>query len=98
MHRVFCGHQDWVEGLLVCAPSQNSYDQAFTSFSADGHVCCWELDAEQNCDVFRLVVSGQRCSVGVTACQLHWCCREALGTYCLGAVTSAVCFNSIALS
>jgi hypothetical protein len=55
--RVFCGHHDWVEGVLVCQAKDNAYDQSFMSFSADGHVCCWELDAEQNCDVFRQVVS-----------------------------------------
>lgn len=55
--RVFCDHLDWVEGVLVCQPKENAYDQAFLSFSADGHVCCWELDAEQNCDIFRVMVS-----------------------------------------
>jgi hypothetical protein len=60
--RVFCGHHDWVEGVLVCQAKDNAYDQSFMSFSADGHVCCWELDAEQNCDVFRQVVSTTRLS------------------------------------
>jgi hypothetical protein len=58
--RVFNAHEDWVEGLLVCQGSsgnQDAFDQSLYSFSADGHVCSWELDAEQNCDVYRLVVS-----------------------------------------
>lgn len=59
--RVFCGHQDWVEGVLVCKAGDNAFDQAFFTHSADGHVCCWELDAEQNCNVFKLVVSGRLC-------------------------------------
>ncbi|WIA17403.1 hypothetical protein OEZ85_014259 [Tetradesmus obliquus] len=57
-HRVFRAHEDWVEGLLVCqgsSSSQDTFDQSLFSFSADGHVCSWELDAEQNCDVYRLV-------------------------------------------
>jgi hypothetical protein len=58
--RVLNAHEDWVEGLLVCQGSngnQDAFDQSLYSFSADGHVCSWELDAEQNCDVYRLVVS-----------------------------------------
>jgi hypothetical protein len=55
--RVFCGHKDWIEGLMVCQARETAYDQSFLSYSADGHVACWELDAEQNCDIFRLVVS-----------------------------------------
>lgn len=54
--RVFCD-QDWVEGVLVCQAKENAYDQSFFSYAADGHVCCWELDAEHNCDIFRVVVS-----------------------------------------
>jgi hypothetical protein len=56
---VFRAHEDWVEGLLVCQGSsgQDTFEQSLFSFSADGHVCSWELDAEQNCDVYRLVVS-----------------------------------------
>lgn len=57
--RVFCEHQDWVEGVLVCQAKDNAYDQSFFSYSADGHVCCWELDAEQNCDIFRVMVGDQ---------------------------------------
>lgn len=53
---MFCGHEDWVEGVLVCTAGEQAYDQSFFSYSADGHVCFWELDAEQNCDVFRLMV------------------------------------------
>lgn len=41
---------------MVGPQENNAYDQSFFSYSADGRVCCWELDAEQNCDVFRLVV------------------------------------------
>lgn len=67
--RVFCGHSDWVEGVLVCPAKDNAYDQSFLSFSADGHVACWELDAEQNCDIFRQVVRMQG------GCQ----CRLAIG-------------------
>lgn len=56
--RVFQAHDDWVEGLLVCeqADCQEVPDQAFFSYSADGHVCSWDLDTEQNCDVYRLKV------------------------------------------
>ncbi|KAF6254405.1 WD40-repeat-containing domain protein [Scenedesmus sp. NREL 46B-D3] len=60
-HRVFNAHKDWVEGLLVCQGSSSSssspdaFEQPLYSFSADGHMCSWELDAEQNCDVYRLV-------------------------------------------
>lgn len=56
--RVFESHDDWVEGLLVCdQDGQGNQDQAFFSFSADGHVCSWDLDTEQYCDIYRLVVS-----------------------------------------
>lgn len=64
--RVFRGHADWVEGLAVAGGgSADLFDQGFYSFSADGHVCSWELDAEQNCDVYRLVV---RASWRLRAC------------------------------
>jgi hypothetical protein len=66
--RVFCGHSDWVEGVLVCPAKDNAYDQSFLSFSADGHVACWELDAEQNCDIFRQVVSVHTCVGAVCKC------------------------------
>lgn len=46
----------------MCQGSQDGFDQGFYSFSADGHVCSWELDAEQNCDVYRLVVRAPPCS------------------------------------
>jgi hypothetical protein len=69
---VFRAHEDWVEGLLVChgSSSQDTFDQSLFSFSADGHVCSWELDAEQNCDVYRLVVS--------LAADLVCCCSQQL--------------------
>jgi hypothetical protein len=55
----------------VCQAKENAYDQSFFSYAADGHVCCWELDAEQNCDIFRVVVSclrvGQASATGSVA-------------------------------
>jgi len=55
--RVMCRHEDWIEGLHIGNAGHDATDQRVFSFSADGHVCMWELDAEQNCDVYRVVVS-----------------------------------------
>eukprot|EP00775_Hariotina_reticulata_P004041 gene4041-4288_t len=64
-HRVMCGHEDWVEGLHIGNAGHDITDQRVFSFSADGHVCMWELDAEQNCDVYKVVedVAAAECNV-----------------------------------
>lgn len=55
--RVFKAHDDWVEGLLNATTGPDPIDERVFSFSADGMVRMWELDAEQACDVYRLLVS-----------------------------------------
>lgn len=62
----------------MCQAKDNAYDQAFLSFSADGHVCCWELDAEQNCDVFRHVVSRTLPVLPNLSCTLAACITNTL--------------------
>ncbi|KAI8472624.1 MAG: WD40-repeat-containing domain protein [Monoraphidium minutum] len=54
-HRVFKAHEDWVEGLLAAATGPDASDERLFSFSAGGVARAWELDAEQACDVYRLL-------------------------------------------
>ena len=49
----------WIEGLAAVSTGPDTLDECLFSFSADGVVCSWELDAEQGCDVYRLLVRGQ---------------------------------------
>lgn len=53
---MFSHHDDWVEGVIVTKEGDDLLDERFFTHSADGKVAHWELDAEQNCDVYRLVV------------------------------------------
>lgn len=54
--RVFKAHE-WVEGLIVARDGPEPGDERLFSFAADGVVRLWELDAEQACDVCRMLVS-----------------------------------------
>lgn len=59
----------------MCQARDTAYDQSFFSYSADGHVSCWELDAEQNCDICRQVVRlDLQCvqSIADTLCMCAW--------------------------
>jgi hypothetical protein len=46
----------WVEGLVAVSTGPDPLDERLLSFSASGAVRTWELDAEQGCDVYRLLV------------------------------------------
>lgn len=67
---MFKAHDDWVEGLLAASLGPSPFDERLLTFAADGRVKLWELDAEQGCDVYRLLVRvgmGVRMGVGMGA-------------------------------
>jgi hypothetical protein len=49
-----------VEGLLAARTGPDPSEERVFSFSADGAVRAWELDVEQGCDVYRVLVRGPR--------------------------------------
>ncbi|EFJ43514.1 hypothetical protein VOLCADRAFT_119046 [Volvox carteri f. nagariensis] len=59
-YRTFRKHEDWVEGVIVVTPAKERPDDEdeetppdeIFSCGADGKVLRWQLDAEQNCDVY----------------------------------------------
>ena len=57
-YRAFKKHDDWVESLIVVNTTVNgkSYEEIFSG-GADGIVHRWQLDSEQNCDVYQCIVS-----------------------------------------
>lgn len=60
--RVFRGHEDWVEALLVTRGEEDAPEdgeRGVITAGAGGNVILWELDAEQNCDVFVARVRGR---------------------------------------
>ncbi|GAX81669.1 hypothetical protein CEUSTIGMA_g9097.t1 [Chlamydomonas eustigma] len=66
-YRMFKKHSDWVESLIVVNTTINglSCEEIFSA-GADGIVLRWQLDTEQNCDVYQCVVSvdtEQNCDV-----------------------------------
>lgn len=66
-----------MEGLLACRAGPERGDERLFSYGAEGVVRLWELDAEQACDVYRLVVGGVlmfNCRVlrGRCSCGLAW--------------------------
>lgn len=56
-HRVFRRHVDWVECVLVVRlkPEEEPGCDHIFSASADGKILHWQLDAEQNCDVYSIL-------------------------------------------
>ncbi|KAG2444756.1 hypothetical protein HXX76_001500 [Chlamydomonas incerta] len=66
-YRTFRKHEDWVEGVIVVTPSKEQPDDEdeevppdeIFSCGADGKVLRWQLDVEQNCDVYVCVEEWQ---------------------------------------
>lgn len=61
VHRIFRKHEDWVEAVIVVRPSTTAGTDAepvadeIYSCGADGKVLRWQLDVEQNCDIYQCV-------------------------------------------
>ena len=57
-YRAFKKHDDWVESLTVVNTTVNgkTFEEIFSA-GADGIVHRWQLDSEQNCDVYKCIVS-----------------------------------------
>lgn len=55
---MFKEHSDWVEALVVADTSQTEVPcEEIFSAGADGKVLRWQLDVEQNCDIYECIVS-----------------------------------------
>ena len=56
-YRAFKKHNDWVESLIVVNTMVNgqSCEEIFSA-GADGIVLRWQLDQEQNCDIYQCIV------------------------------------------
>ncbi len=69
---MFKKHADWVESLIVVQTTINglSCEEIFSA-GADGIVLRWQLDTEQNCDVYQCVVSDGRLGVRARGLSKH---------------------------
>ena len=57
-YRAFKKHEDWVESLIVVNTTVNGqHCEEIFSAGADGLVLRWQLDSEQNCDIYQCIVS-----------------------------------------
>lgn len=60
-YRAFKKHDEWVESLVVVNTVVNKHNcEQIFSAGADGMVLRWQLDMEQNCDVYECIVSCHR--------------------------------------
>jgi WD40 repeat protein len=56
-YRAFKKHEDWVESLIVVNTTVNGqHCEEIFSAGADGIVLRWQLDSEQNCDIYQCIV------------------------------------------
>jgi len=55
-YRMFTKHEDWAEALVVVPTTINDQpcDEIYSA-GADGVVLRWQLDAEQNCDIYECI-------------------------------------------
>jgi len=61
---MFREHNDWVEALVVVqAGSSDQPCEEIFSAGADGMLLRWQLDAEQNCDIYECIVSAAQCGL-----------------------------------
>lgn len=56
---MFRKHEDWVEALVVVHTTVHEQPcEEIFSAGADGKLLRWQLDVEQNCDIYECIVSG----------------------------------------
>ncbi len=79
---MFKAHEDtWVEGLVAARTGPDPLDERVLTFAADGLVRSWELDAEQGCDVYRLLDEARLADCSVR-CLAHQPDRDCLIAGC----------------
>lgn len=71
---MFKKHDDWVEALAVVTTTltEQPIEEIFSA-GADGKLLRWQLDVEQNCDVYECIVSG--------ACTMYVCMSAGSSVY-----------------